>query len=233
MIKKILAAFAVACTAQLVSANVENITQAIQKAQPQLPISNIQATEVKNIYMGELDKRPIYLTEDAQYFFVGNLVRVSDLKNLSNDHQMKMQRIDWSALPLKDALKKVKGKGERKLVVFSDPNCPYCQTLEKELQKLDNVTIYTFVLAFKTQSVEPSKQLFCEKNPVQAWEDLILKKVQPSSKKTCANPVQRNLELAKKLGVSGTPTLVLQNGYKLVGAYSTEQLEAIWAENKL
>lgn len=230
MIKKILAALAVVCTTQLASASVENITQAIKKAQPQLPITNIQSTEIKNIYMGELDKRPIYFTEDAQYFFVGNLVRVADLKNLTNEHQMKMQRIDWSELPLKDALKKVKGKGERQLVVFSDPNCPYCQKLEQELQKLDNVTIYTFVLAFKPQSVEPSKQLFCEKNPVQAWEDLILKKMQPSSKKACENPIQRNLDLAKRLSINGTPTIVLKSGYKLMGAYTAQQIEEVWAE---
>ena len=56
--------------------------------------------------------------------------------------------IRFEQLPLSDAVKTVHGAGQRRLAVFSDPNCPYCKQLEAELASLDNITIYTFLLPF-------------------------------------------------------------------------------------
>lgn len=211
-------------------ADINTAKKNLVKNYPNLSVSNFENTEMKGIYSAEIEGNFIYLNDDAQHFIVGNMIRLRDQKSLTSDLMMKKNKVNWSDLPFKNAIKSVKGNGKHQLAIFSDPNCTYCKQLEIELSKLNNVTIYTFILAFKPQSVEPSKQVYCDDNPAFAWEQLISKGIEPKSKKSCSNPVQSNLDLAKKLGVTGTPSIVFPNGYRAIGAKPAHEIEAILNE---
>ncbi|ENW07334.1 DsbC family protein [Acinetobacter beijerinckii] len=210
-------------------ANVETVKSNLNQNYPNIQVTNIQKTEMAGLYSANLDKQIIYLDENAQYMFVGSMVRMKDQKNLTKDLVLKQNSIDWKKLPFKDAIKTVKGNGKRELAIFSDPNCPYCKKLETELDKLNDVTIYTFIYPLKQQSIAVSKQIWCDANQAYAWKNLLEKNIQPKAK-TCANPIERNLELGRKLDVTGTPTLIFANGLKMVGGRSAEDIQAIWKE---
>jgi thiol:disulfide interchange protein DsbC len=209
-------------------ANVEQLKKTVTQQYPELALQNIQATEMKGLYSATIEDQIVYLTEDGQYLLAGTAVRLKDQYNLSKELSLKYNRVDWKSLDLNDAIKVVKGNGSRQLAVFSDPNCSYCKQLETELKKLDNVTIYTFVLPLKPQSVAPAKQVFCESSPAIAWENFIVRGVQPKSTKSCANPVERNLALAQRLGLHGTPAIIFSNGSKVMGALPAAEIEKIW-----
>lgn len=211
-------------------ANVDMVKTNLAKNNPNLKIENVQPTEMKGIYSGTMSGQIVYLNDDAQHVIAGSMVRLKDQKNLTKDLIVKQNTVDWKKLNLNDAIKVVKGNGQRQIAVFSDPNCPYCKKLEKELKNLNNVTIYTFILPFKPQSIAPSKQVYCEKNPAQAWTDLIDTGIQPTSQKPCSNPIDRNLALGKSLGITGTPTIIFSNGLKVTGAFSPEQIEEIFKD---
>ena len=230
MIKKTLAFALVSFISSLSLANVDTVKSNLSKQHPKLNIENIQATDMKGIYSGSMDGQVVYLGEDAQHILVGSMYRLSDQKNLTQDLVLKQNSIDWKKLPLQDAVKSVRGNGKRQIAIFSDPNCPYCKQLEAELSKLNDVTIYTFIYPIKTQSIAVSKQVFCEKDPALAWSNLISKGIQPSSKKTCANPVERNLSLGKSLGLTGTPAIIFSNGFKVMGSHPTQEIEQMWKE---
>ncbi|WP_426455647.1 DsbC family protein [Acinetobacter sp. KB005] len=229
MLKKlgILALFSL--TASLSFANVDSVRENIKKQYPNLKISNIQKTEMTGLYSANLDQQIIYVGEDGQHMFVGSMIRLKDQKNLTKDLVLGQNSIDWNQLPLKDAIKTVKGSGQHVLAVFSDPNCPYCKQLEPELDKLKDVTIYTFIYPLKPQSIVVSRQVWCAPNQSYSWKKLIQQGVKPTVT-SCANPIDRNLELGKKLGFNGTPTLIFANGFKLVGARSAEEIQAVWKE---
>lgn len=229
MLKKlgILALFSL--TASLSFANVDSVRENIKKQYPNLKISNIQKTEMQGLYSANLDQQIIYVGEDGQHMFVGSMIRLKDQKNLTKDLVLGQNSIDWNQLPLKDAIKTVKGSGQHVLAVFSDPNCPYCKQLEPELDKLKDVTIYTFIYPLKPQSIVVSRQVWCAPNQSYSWKKLIQQGVKPTVA-SCANPINRNLELGKKLGFNGTPTLIFANGFKLVGARSAEEIQAVWKE---
>lgn len=212
--------------------SVPNIEQAKKNIQASIPVpfDNVQATPLKNIFSGENQGRVVYFDDQGQYLFVGDLIRLSDGKNLTQEQILQSQRIDWDSLPFNQAIKTIKGNGSREIAVFSDPNCPYCQKFEQELEKLNDVTIYTFIYALKPASVELSKQVWCEANPAQAWQNLLTKNIRPKAKANCENPIETNLKLGRELKITGTPAIIFSNGYRQLGAVPAAQLEQMLKE---
>ena len=230
MIKQFSLAALIGLCSAVSMADVATVSKNVKQQHPQLKLDNIQATEMKGIYSASMDGQVVYLNEDAQHILAGSMIRLKDQHNLTKDLLIQQNSVDWKKLPLQDAIKSVRGTGKRQIAIFSDPNCPYCKQLEAELKKLDNITIYTFILPLKAQSVAPSKQVYCEKNPALAWENLITKAQLPKSQTSCANPVERNMALAHRLGVNGTPAIIFSNGFKVMGAYPAAQIEQIFKE---
>lgn len=135
--------------------------------------------------------------------------------------------IDVASLPLSDALTTVKGSGQRKLYVFVDPNCSFCKQLEPELTKLSDVTIYRFVLAvLGPGSQAKARQIWCSSQSDVAWADAMAGKTLGTEKASCDDSaIARNAQLARKLGVSATPTIVFSNGARVAAAMTSAQLE--------
>ena len=229
MLKRIALFSLLSCASAMIFANVETLKNNLNQQYPNIHVSNIQATEMTGLYSANLDNQIIYLDENAQYMLVGSMVRLKDQKNLTKDLMLQQNSVDWKQLPFKDAIKTVKGTGKSQLFIFSDPNCPYCKRLEVELDKLNDVTIYTLIYPLKSQSITVSKQVWCDPNQAYAWKNLLQKNVQPKEK-TCANPIERNLALGRKLGVEGTPTLIFETGFKMTGVRSAEEIQLIWKE---
>jgi thiol:disulfide interchange protein DsbC len=136
-------------------------------------------------------------------------------------------RIDFASLPLQRAIKVVHGNGARRLAVFSDPDCPYCQLLERDtLERLDNVTIYTFLfpLARHGDAARKSQLIWCAPDPALAWQEWMRYRKLPAAR-ACVPPLRANLTLANKLGIRVTPTLILPQGEAVLGAIDAETLE--------
>ncbi|MBS1162795.1 MAG: DsbC family protein [Burkholderiaceae bacterium] len=141
-------------------------------------------------------------------------------------------RVDFKSLPLDQAFKIVRGDGSRKLVTFEDPNCGYCKKLYRDIAGLKNVTIYTFLYPILSQdSFEKSKAIWCAKDRAKAWDDWMLNGKAPASAAAdCKNPLQQNMELGRKLEVTGTPTIVFADGRRMPGAVPLEKIEATFKE---
>jgi len=128
--------------------------------------------------------------------------------------------IAFDQLPLSDAIKTVRGNGgnaQRRIAVFSDPGCAFCRRLEPELAGLDDVTIYTFLVPFQGHARPVS--IWCAANREKAWQRFMVQgdASQLDLAATCENPLDRNLALAQRLGVQGTPTLVWADGSRTDG----------------
>lgn len=209
-------------------ANVELVKTRLAQQYPNIKLTHIKPTEMSGLYSAVMDNQVVYINEQAQYLFVGSMIRLKDHRNLTKDMVLENNRIDMKKLPLQDAIKTVKGNGQRQLVIFSDPNCPYCKTLDANLQQLNNVTIYTFLYPLKAQSIIPSKQVWCSANPALAWSNLMQKGIQPNAAANCSTPIERNLALGEQLALFGTPAIIFENGHKVMGAYPAAEIEKLW-----
>lgn len=197
---------------------------------PDLPFQVINETPVKKIYSVKIGDSLVYTDEQARYFFVGNLVDFKTKENLTTKQEQKINKIDVSTLPLEQAIKHVKGNGERVLYVFSDPDCPYCKQLEQAMTSIDNVTIYLFL--YPIVNIHPhadviAQQIWCSSNPYEAWEDYMLHSKAPAASSQCKHPISANMQLGKTLKVAGTPTFFLQDGQRIVGGRDSSEIEAL------
>ncbi|MGA7179142.1 MAG: DsbC family protein [Thiobacillaceae bacterium] len=205
-----------------------DIRKALSAQYPGTEISSVSKTPYGGLYEVIVDGEVAYVTADGKYLILGSVVDVSTKKNLTSARMEKLLEVKWSSLPFSQAIKVVKGDGSRKLAVFSDPDCPYCRRFENELTKVNNVTIYTFLTPIESlhpAAVNIAKQIWCEKDRVGAWHDYMLKGVRPNGATTCNNPIDENMTLGNKLKVSGTPTLIFENGQRVPGMVPADKLD--------
>ena len=218
-----------AATAQ---ANESVIRKALTQQFPGASIASVQKTPYSGLFEVYLDGQLIYVDAKAQYVFSGDVIDLKNRSNLTQARLNQLQAIKWDSLPLGNALKTVKGNGARKLVVFSDVDCPYCRKFEAELTKVDNITVYTFLYPIEglhPKAVQASKQIWCAPDRNKAWDDYITRGSVPNNDGKCANPVDATIALGNKLKVSGTPTLFFANGQRVPGMVPAAQLEKLLA----
>ena len=173
------------------------------------------------------DGQILYSDEKGTAFIIGPLIDGKTMKNVTQERMNKLTAIKWSDLPLERAVKQVRGDGKRVLATFEDPNCGYCKRLAKDLQKLDNVTIYTFLLPILSpDSLEKSKAIWCAADRAKAWTDWMVDGKAPSGKTDCdTTAITKNQEFGRKLNINGTPTLFFASGERLPGAVPLQQIE--------
>lgn len=200
---------------------------------PGVVISSVKPTPYQGLYEVNLGGRKLlYMDAKGQFLFDGEITDLKKSVNVTKDRMMQLQAIKWDSLPFENAIKTVKGNGARKLVVFSDVDCPYCRKFEVELNKVDNTTVYTFlrpVAELHPQAVQTSRQIWCAPNRNQAWDAYITQGKVPKNDGQCTNPVAATMALAEKLNIFGTPTLVFPNGQRVPGMVPAEQLEKLLA----
>lgn len=220
--------------ATTVQANEAVIRKALTQQFPGANIASVQKTPYSGLFEVYLDGQLIYVDAKAQYVFSGDVIDLKNRTNLTQARLNKLQAIKWDTLPLQNALKTVKGRGERKLVVFSDVDCPFCRKFEVELAKVDNITVYTFLYPIEglhPKAVQTSKQIWCAPDRNKAWDEYITRGTVPNNDGKCANPVEATIALGNRLKVNGTPTLVFANGVRVPGMVPAAQLERLLAAN--
>lgn len=218
-----------ACTQADEQAHVR-IKQALESHLPNQPILSVQASPVPGIYEVFTGGAIFHTDATGSYLFVGHLIDTRTKQDLDAGRVDDLNAIDFQTLPFNRAIKTVKGNGSRKLAVFTDPDCPFCQRLEQELQSISDVTIYTFLYPLKQihpQAEAKSRAIWCAEDPVRAWVAWMLEKKDPGCA-TCENdPVEELQVLGKKLHITGSPALYFANGRRLSGALPAAQLEQL------
>ena len=195
---------------------------------PGAAIGVITRSPYFGLFEVQLDNQLVYTDAKAKYILVGSVYDVDAKVNLTEKRMRKLNRIDIASLPMELAFKRVKGSGERKLIIFSDADCPYCAKLENELKTVDNVTIYTFLFpidALHPDSARKSRIIWCSADRVKAWDAFFANGSLPANAGDCDNPVEKTHVLGEKLRVQATPTLIFADGSVIPGAIPPEQME--------
>jgi thiol:disulfide interchange protein DsbC len=194
-------------------------------------IDEISKTPMNGLYEVRIGFNIFYTDEQGNYLIEGALMDVKNRRNLTEERVDKLTSISFDMLPMDGVIKTVRGDGKRKLAIFEDPNCGYCKRFERDLTKVDNVTIYLFLYPMLgPDSYLKSRNIWCAKDKAKAWNDWMLRNTTPATTECDIAPLKRNLEFGQKYNITATPTLLFSNGKRAPGAASAQEVEKMLAD---
>ena len=224
-----LAAAAVLLASQIAGADEASIRKAFAAKFPKAEVQSVTKLPYLGLYEVVVEGEVLYADENFDYLIDGNIISTKTMSNLTEQKKRKLSAIPFAELPFEYAFKKVKGNGERKLAVFSDPDCPFCRQLEKSLNRLEDVTIYTMlypIVELHPDARRKAELVWCASDRVQAWDALMLEGVvSAASGDLCTASVAEIARVARELFISGTPALVFEDGKLVPGALEVWQIE--------
>jgi thiol:disulfide interchange protein DsbC len=204
------------------------VRKAFEAKFPSMKVESVTRMPFPGLYEIVFDGQVVYTDEKLTYLMNGSLFDLRDAKERNLTRERRDQIASGALVKAQpNAIKRVKGSGKRVVYTFEDPNCGYCKELQKELNKMKDVTVYTFLLPIlSADSAEKSKAIWCSKDRAKAWDDLMNKAALPANTvKTCATPLEENQLLAQRFGVRGTPAVYLANGQQVGGFLPADKLE--------
>lgn len=234
MLKKLAGIALMSMLSTYALADEAGVKKAVEAAYPKIKVDKVTKTPYAGLYEVFLGGQIIYTDEKLTFLIAeGRLVDPKTKKDITGERLDELTKVDFASLPLDQAIKVVKGNGSRKLVVFSDVDCPYCKRLERnELTNITDVTIYTFLYPIEQlhpDAANKSKLIWCSADRVKAWQDWILKDQLPNTTGTCDVPLEKVGQLARKVGVTSTPTMIFADGKRMLGAQPYKEIERMLA----
>ncbi len=207
-----------------------NLKKNLAERLPSLPkIEEISKTPMPGVFEVRVQGNELFYTDAKGDFLIqGVLIDTKQKRNLTEERTDKLSAVAFDNIPLKFAFTQVKGNGKRKLVVFADPNCGYCKRFEKDLQKIDNVTIYHMMYpVLGEDSKTKSRNIACAKDRVKTWNDWMLQGITPPAVACDNHNIDAIVEFGKKHRINGTPTLFVADGTRVPGAIDAAQVETL------
>jgi thiol:disulfide interchange protein DsbC len=196
-------------------------------------IDEVGKTPMPGLFEVRVGSDLYYTDAEGNFLLHGQLIDTKRQQNLTEERQEKLLAIDFAALPVKDAFTIVRGNGKRKIALFEDPNCGYCKRFERDLQKVDNVTIHLFLYPILgPDSADKSRNLWCSKDRAKAWQDWMVRDRLPAAASCDTAALARNIEFGRKHKIAGTPTMLFADGTRVPGALPAQQVEKLLADVK-
>ncbi len=228
-----LAALAITTWAFASPGGAEKMLEELRKKFPKTEFTKVLQTDVPHIYEVQMGENVAFVSDKNPRFFVlGRMFDTQTLRDVTRSSSgsgaqagSRSVSIEPRTFPIGDAVKTVRGTGASALYVFSDPACPYCKKLEGELERVDDVTIYTFLLPFQARSRDLSLSVWCSTDRAREWSR-VMTGAGSTSAADCANPLDRNLEFANKLGIGATPTLIFNDGSRIDGYVTAGEIKS-------
>jgi len=194
----------------------------LQSMYPATQWTSVTRTPIAGMYEAVMGSNLAYVASDGRHFFFGHLFdmrtqtdltapKLAAAEGRAPEGSEPLRKVSFDSLPLADAIKSVHGNGARVLAVFSDPNCAYCRMLDGEVATLDGVTVYTFLLPWVSPDRTAAEAAWAKANPTRAGDTAVL---------------DRNLKLAARVGLRGTPLLIAGDGRVSEGAARAAELDA-------
>jgi thiol:disulfide interchange protein DsbC len=203
---------------------------------PDPKVRDIRMSPIKGLWEVSVDSQGksgfFYIAFSKNYIVQGQIVEVSTGVDKTREQYQIMQdskKIDISKISLTNALVLGDRKAKKRVIVFTDPDCPFCGRLHDEMRKVvekrKDIVFYIRLfplVKLHSDSYWKSQSIVCNKS-LQMLEDNFAKK--PIQRTECSTKeVDNTIKLAGKLGITGTPTLIFSNGKMRSGAMSAEQL---------
>jgi len=205
----------------------EKLKLALAKSMPNVQTTKISATPIEGLYEVIVGSQVVYMSVDARYMIEGDLFDLKTKKNVSEDAKSAIRLAAINKLGEDNMLVYRPEKVKNTITVITDIDCPYCRRLHSEIPdylKNDVEVRYVFMPLKGSSDMKKTISVWCSDDRQTALD--IAKAGGEIEEKTCDNPIQEHLKLARELGVRGTPAIVLEDGQLLPGYVPVDKLIA-------
>lgn len=181
---------------------------------------------------------PAYVDYSKKLLFNGQVIRLADMENLTGLRYVDLNRVDVSTIPLADAVILGNPEAKKRVIVFDDPDCGWCRKLHGEIKQIvarePDVAFFVRVYSRNNHpaTVEKALSIVCGKaDAARLLDDAFAGKKLPAA--ACrSDAVEQTAKLAERLGIHGTPAMVLPDGRLIRGYMQADALLGLLQETK-
>ncbi len=177
---------------------------------------------------------PLFVDFSKEYLITGKIIKLATREDVAYKAYINLNRVDAAAIPLDDAIVIGNPQAARKVIVFDDPECKFCKKLHPEMQQVvaKHKDIAFFIkmypLKMHPKAYDKAKAIICAKSAKMLADSLKGREIPKPSCET--DQVDKNIELAGKLGIKSTPTLIFPDGRVFPGFRDAEAIVKILNE---
>lgn len=216
----------------------EAIRKTLDALQVPVPIESISESPLAGVYQVQLEGgRQLYASADGQFLMQGYLMQLKDgkLVNLTEQAESKAIAAQINAFPKDKMVIFSPESPKTHITVFTDTECGYCRKLHSEVPELNRLGVEVRYLAFPRQGLNGpvAKELasvWCASDKQDAMNRAKAGKKLAEANASCKDPVAEEYELGMRLGVNGTPAVILANGMMIPGYQPAPQLAKLALE---
>lgn len=202
---------------------------AVRKINPQVKVDQIGAAPLPGFQEVIVGGQVIYVSDDGKYLMQGTLYDIDAKKDLGEASLAKVRKQLLKTIPASDRIVFAPANPKYVVTVFTDIECGYCRKLHSEIADYNKQGIAVQYLAFPrmglgSEDFRKMVAVWCAADPKKALTDA--KNGRPVAMKNCTNPVTMQYNLGQRIGLTGTPMILADDGTQLGGYVPPTQLRA-------
>ena len=212
-------------------ASEEDLINKISKILPTgLPINFIEESSMPDFYVVNVANNQIlYVSKDFKFVLAGEVIALNDgeISSLNDIYENKFIKNIISSIKPNESIDFVSSNERFKLKIFTDVSCSYCRLLHSEIDQYLSNGITINYLAFPRDGLDSEVykdmvSVWCSLDPKDSLNKL--KKGENIESKNCKNPVEEHFRKGSLIGITGTPTIILEDGTKFSGYIPANEL---------
>ncbi|MCK5888594.1 MAG: DsbC family protein [Methylococcales bacterium] len=211
----------------------EEIKKSFSKTMPSVEIGSITQSEISGLYEVTIGANILYVSGDGKYMLQGHLIDIEGKRDLTEEKLSGARKQALDSLGADNMITFKAKNSQHKVYIFTDIDCGYCRKLHGELDQYlaEGITIqYLFYprAGKGSDSYNKAVAVWCADDKAKALTDA--KSGKKLDMKTCANPIDKHMELGVDFEVRGTPMIVTEKGNIFPGYVPAKKLVKALAE---
>ena len=207
----------------------QKVRDAIKTLVPDARIDSVTASDLPGFYEVILGGQPLYVSADGRYLMSGALWDIGAKRNLTDARLAGLRKGALDGVGANERIIYPASQPKHVITVFTDIDCGYCRRLHQQMAEYNNAGITVEYLFFPrsgigSESYDKAVSVWCA-----ADRNVALTKAKNGEaveNKTCTNPIAAQFDLGHKVGVSGTPAVIAEDGTQIGGYLTPEQMIA-------
>lgn len=205
------------------------VEAAIRQLQPDLRIESVGPSPLPGYRQAIVGGQVIFVSDDGKYLIQGVVFDIDKRENVAEASMRGFRAEQVATIPVAERIVFAAANPQYTVTVFTDAECGYCRRFHQDIGQYNNLGISVEYVAFPrmgpaSKDFTEMVSVWCASDRNKALTDA--KAGKPVPARSCTSPVASHYALGQRIGLSGTPMILGQDGTQYGGYLPPEQLKA-------